>query len=63
MTGMPEAALARELALEYACLAVVVNRAAGRGSTAIGVQLETYLAQGMARVCAVLEALLGARAT
>lgn len=31
MTGMPEAALAREAGLAYACLAVVVNRAAGRG--------------------------------
>lgn len=30
MTGMPEAALARELDLEYACLAVVANRAAGK---------------------------------
>ena len=29
MTGMPEAALARELGLDYACLAVVANRAAG----------------------------------
>ncbi len=29
MTGMPEAALARELALEYACLALVANWAAG----------------------------------
>lgn len=29
MTGMPEAALARELKLPYACLAVVVNWAAG----------------------------------
>ncbi|MGS2723358.1 S-methyl-5'-thioinosine phosphorylase [Porticoccus sp. GXU_MW_L64] len=31
MTGMPEAALARELGLDYACLALVVNPAAGRG--------------------------------
>lgn len=31
MTGMPEAALARELDLEYAILAVVANPAAGRG--------------------------------
>jgi 5'-methylthioinosine phosphorylase len=31
MTGMPEAALARELGLEYACLAVVANWAAGCG--------------------------------
>jgi 5'-deoxy-5'-methylthioadenosine phosphorylase len=29
MTGMPEAALARELGLPYACLAMVVNPAAG----------------------------------
>ena len=31
MTGMPEAGLARELGLEYACLAIVANWAAGRG--------------------------------
>jgi 5'-methylthioinosine phosphorylase len=31
MTGMPEAALARELNLEYACLALVANWAAGCG--------------------------------
>jgi purine nucleoside phosphorylase len=29
MTGMPEAALARELEIDYACLAIVVNWAAG----------------------------------
>jgi 5'-methylthioadenosine phosphorylase len=32
MTGMPEAALAREIGLCYAALAVVVNHAAGRGA-------------------------------
>jgi 5'-methylthioinosine phosphorylase len=32
MTGMPEAALARELGLDYACLATVANWAAGCGS-------------------------------
>ncbi|MDH5711699.1 MAG: S-methyl-5'-thioinosine phosphorylase [Gammaproteobacteria bacterium] len=31
MTGMPEAALARELDIEYACCALVVNWAAGKG--------------------------------
>ncbi|MCC5096209.1 S-methyl-5'-thioinosine phosphorylase [Xanthomonas campestris] len=31
MTGMPEAALAREKGLEYACLAIVANWAAGCG--------------------------------
>ena len=34
MTGMPEAALARELGLEYACLALVANFAAGCGDAA-----------------------------
>ena len=34
MTGMPEAVLARELGLDYAMLAVVVNAAAGRGDSA-----------------------------
>jgi 5'-methylthioinosine phosphorylase len=32
MTGMPEAVLARELGINYACCAVVVNWAAGKGS-------------------------------
>jgi len=34
MTGMPEAALARELGLDYACLAIVANWAAGCGDAA-----------------------------
>lgn len=40
MTGMPEAALARELKLAYAALAVVVNPAAGRGSSADRISIE-----------------------
>ncbi len=40
MTGMPEAALARELGLKYAALAVVVNPAAGRGASARSVSIE-----------------------
>lgn len=35
MTAMPEAALARELGLPYVCLALIVNKAAGRGDTPI----------------------------
>jgi len=35
MTAMPEAALAQELGMDYACLALVVNRAAGRGDRPI----------------------------
>lgn len=60
MTGMPEAALARELDLAYAAIAVVVNHAAGRGESAAGVRLEGIehvLRQAIARARRVLEAL------
>ena len=40
MTGMPEAALARELNLAYVSIAVVVNHAAGRGDSAQSVALD-----------------------
>ena len=40
MTGMPEAALARELGLAYAAIAVVVNHAAGRGDSAQAISME-----------------------
>lgn len=39
MTGMPEAALARELELDYAAIALVVNRAAGKGPESITMEL------------------------
>ncbi len=39
MTGMPEAALARELGLEYATIAVVVNHAAGVGECDLAISL------------------------
>jgi 5'-methylthioadenosine phosphorylase len=40
MTGMPEAALARELQMSYAQVAVCVNAAAGRGESARRVALD-----------------------
>lgn len=43
MTGMPEAALARELGLDYAMIAVVVNAAAGRGDSSKGIQLSEII--------------------
>ena len=59
MTGMPEAALAREAGMDYACCAVVVNKAAGRsGGTAIHAEIETTLAQGMADIESILGAVL-----
>lgn len=60
MTGMPEAALAREAGLEYAALAVSVNWAAGLGSGDIHGEIETYLAQGMGKVQAILSKALPA---
>lgn len=59
MTGMPEAALARELGLCYATLAVVVNAAAGTGASAHAIDLPQAEALGrnlMARVINILEA-------
>lgn len=54
MTGMPEAALARELELDYACLAVSVNWAAGLGQGSIHGEIEQSIEQGMERVRAIL---------
>jgi 5'-methylthioinosine phosphorylase len=59
MTGMPEAALARELGLCYAACAVVANPAAGRGSGAITMQeIEATLQGGIAKVRSLLEHVL-----
>jgi 5'-methylthioadenosine phosphorylase len=57
MTGMPEAGLARELGLRYACIAVVVNHAAGRRDSAQGIHLEqinTVLQASMGKVRTLL---------
>ena len=57
MTGMPEAALAREAGLEYAAIAVVANHAAGRGDSAQAISLERIelvLGQAMDRVRRIL---------
>ncbi len=55
MTGMPEAALARELDLPYACLALVVNPAAGKASGLITMtEIEAALAEGIVKIRAVL---------
>lgn len=58
MTGMPEAALAREAALEYAAIAVVANHAAGRGESAHAIDLkriEAVLEQTMGRARRIIE--------
>jgi 5'-methylthioinosine phosphorylase len=58
MTGMPEAALARELELPYAAIAVVVNHAAGRGDSTAAISMDgiaRVLESAMERVRALLE--------
>ncbi|MNF01235.1 S-methyl-5'-thioinosine phosphorylase [compost metagenome] len=55
MTGMPEAALARELNLPYACLSLVVNPAAGKSEGIITMaEIEAALAEGIGKVRNVL---------
>jgi len=58
MTGMPEAALARELGLPYAAIAVLVNHAAGRGDSSERISMEginKVLQGAMDKVRALLE--------
>ncbi|HEX9672838.1 MAG TPA: S-methyl-5'-thioinosine phosphorylase [Burkholderiales bacterium] len=61
MTGMPEAALARELGLCYAALAIVVNHAAGRGAAEREIrpaELRVVAERATGRVRAILEQLV-----
>jgi 5'-methylthioadenosine phosphorylase len=61
MTGMPEAALARELALDYASIGVVANFAAGRGGSTHAIDLDeigAVLEEAMGRVRLILEQLV-----
>jgi 5'-methylthioinosine phosphorylase len=62
MTGMPEAALARELDLPYATLALVVNAAAGTGASGRAIDLaaaEKLARESMARMTRILEEVAG----
>jgi 5'-methylthioadenosine phosphorylase/5'-methylthioinosine phosphorylase len=55
MTGMPEAALARELGIDYAAIAVIANWAAGKGEGEISITvLEQHLQLGMVKVLKLL---------
>ena len=58
MTGMPEAALAREVDLPYAAICVVVNHAAGRGDSEHAISMQALvqtLDEGIAKVRTLLE--------
>lgn len=61
MTGMPEAALARELNLCYAHIAVIVNYAAGRGDSLHGIKLadvNAVASEALARVHRIIDCLV-----
>jgi len=58
MTGMPEAALARELAIPYAAISVVANYAAGRADSLEGISFESIqsvLHESMGYVRSIIE--------
>ena len=62
MTGMPEAALARELGVPYAAINLVANYAAGRGDSEHGISfdmIEAVLQESMGRVRTLIEKLVG----
>ena len=59
MTGMPEASLSKELGLNYACCALSVNWAAGKGKSEITMQeIEQAIEVGMVSVKELLVNLL-----
>lgn len=55
MTAMPEASLAREIGLDYACLCLVVNAAAGRGEKAIHEDVESSTLSAGSQALRLLE--------
>lgn len=62
MTAMPEAALAAELDIDYAMIALVVNRAAGRGDRSIHADVEVNSRTAKSAALRVLDAFFrGAR--
>ena len=60
MTGMPEAALAKELDMDYAAISVVANWAAGKSEGEITMEeIERHLHKGMANTAALLKIFVG----
>jgi 5'-methylthioadenosine phosphorylase len=61
MTGMPEAALARELGTPYAAINIVVNYAAGRADSRNGIcfeAIEVVQTESIGHACAIIENLV-----
>jgi len=60
MTAMPEASLARELGMDYACLSLIVNYAAGRGEKSIHADIEASTMTAKMQAMKVLREFFGA---
>jgi 5'-methylthioinosine phosphorylase len=59
MTGMPEAGLARELEMAYACVSLIVNKGAGKSDGIITMaEIEAALVNGMQSVLRLLSGAL-----
>ena len=59
MTAMPEASLARELGMRYACLSLLVNYAAGRGEKAIHEDIEASTMTAKMQAMKILRSFFG----
>ena len=59
MTGMPEAILAAELGLDYACLSLIVNKAAGRGEKPIHDDVESSTLSARTQALQILKEFFG----
>ena len=60
MTAMPEAAIAREAGVDYACIAMVVNHAAGHGDIPIHDAVDSHTRSARSATLATLEAFFSA---
>jgi purine nucleoside phosphorylase len=59
MTGMPEAALAKELGMDYAAVSVIANWAAGKTAGEITMaEIEQHLHAGMANIEQLLKSFI-----
>jgi len=61
MTAMPEAAIARELGLEYACLSLIVNHAAGRGENSIHADIEASTMSARSQAMLLIKTFMAAQ--
>ena len=60
MTAMPEAAIAREAGVDYACIAMIVNHAAGHGDVPIHDAVDSYTRSARNATMSTLEAFFAA---